>query len=137
NPAGLRRRAICGLFPLDLRSAPLLLSPNPDADGTPANDTTMALLHYENLNLHRPEIVLRQVDHGLRDVAGYLSRSIVSPKSHPVPHPSWPALEPAPVTDLSSEERATGVCTELDDPPGARNDGDDSLAAFVDDGVPI
>jgi hypothetical protein len=95
----------------------------------------MALLHYENLNLQRPEIVLQQVDHGLRDVAGYLSRSINFLKSHAVRRASWRALRRAKLTDLSSEERANGVWVELDDPQGARNDDGDALAAFFDDDV--
>jgi AAA domain len=95
----------------------------------------MALLYYENLELQRPERVLRQVDHGLRDVAGYLSRSIDYLKSHAVLRASWRRLGRAELTDLSAEARAAGVWVELDDPEDAGRDGEGALAAFFDDDV--
>ncbi len=96
----------------------------------------MALLYYENLDLQRsPERVLRQVDYGLRDVAGYLTRSIDYLKSHAVLRASWRRLGRAELTDLSAEERAAGVWIELDNPADARRDDERSLAAFFDDDV--
>ena len=95
----------------------------------------MALLYYENLDLQRPEIVLRQVDHGLRDIAGYLSRSIDYLKSHAVLRASWSTLGRAELTDLSADERAAGVWVELDDSEDARRDDEGALAAFFDDDV--
>lgn len=95
----------------------------------------MAILYYENLNLQRPETVLRQVDHGLRDIAGYLSRCIDYLTSHAVRRASWRTLGRAELTDLSAEERAAGVWVELDDPEDVRRDDEGALAAFFDDDV--
>jgi AAA domain len=95
----------------------------------------MALLHYANLDLRSPDVVLKQVAYGLRDITGYLSRSIEYLKGDAVRRASARELNRAELADLSEEERGAGVWVELDDPPDMRGDDDRALAAFFDDNV--
>lgn len=95
----------------------------------------MALLHYANLPLSKPENVLRQVYHGLKDVSDYLNRAIAYIEET-VLRAAWRPIGPDDVDPPSGEDRTAGVWIELDDAADARRDDDGrSLRAFFADGV--
>lgn len=95
----------------------------------------MAILHYENLQLPQPELVLRQVFYGLGDIAGYLTRAIAHLERHAVLRASWRELGAEELDDLPEPERLAGLWVELDDAEGSRYDDGKALQAFFDDDV--
>lgn len=93
----------------------------------------MAYLHYANLDLHRPDVALRQVFHGLKDITDYLRRSINYLEEHTVLRVSCRVLRPEELTDLDAEERELGVWVEIDDLEEDSSGGERALKSFLDE----
>jgi hypothetical protein len=93
----------------------------------------MAYLHYANLDLHRPDIALRQVFYGLKDITEYLKRSISYLEEHAVLRVSCRVLTAEELTDLHAEERESGVWVEIDDLDEDSSGGERALKAFLDE----
>ncbi|MHA7629637.1 hypothetical protein [Corallococcus sp. M7] len=90
----------------------------------------MAFLHYANLDLHRPEVALRQVFHGLKDIADYLKRSIDHLEENAILRVSCHVLELGELNDLEPAERTAGVWVEIDDLDEDASRGDQALKAL-------
>jgi hypothetical protein len=93
----------------------------------------MAYLHYANLDLHRPDVALRQVFHGLKDITDYLRRSINYLEEHAVLRVSCRVLTPEELKDLDEEERELGTWVEIDDLEDDSSGGERTLKSFLDE----
>lgn len=92
----------------------------------------MALLHYENLGVHRPDVLLRLTFNGLRDFYEYLKRTLDHLNSESVVlRLSW-ARAPAPDDFDGGPD---GFWIELKEPDDRPNEPDRTFDTFLDEDV--
>lgn len=90
----------------------------------------MALLHYSNLGLHRPDVVMTRTFHGLRDFYEFLKRTkdyMEGPKA--VLRLAWKAGLPPE----GEKAPTSGVWIELVEPPDRQNEPESTFQAFLDE----
>lgn len=93
----------------------------------------MALLHYENLDIHRPDIVIRQAFFGLKPFYDFLNgakRHLESDAA--VKRVGW---EHAPPAASERVEEKSGFWVRLVAPPGQGSEAEATFRQFLDDNV--
>lgn len=92
----------------------------------------MALLHYENLGVHRPDVLLRLAVSGLRDFYEYLKRTRDHLESESaVLRLAWTPAPPPEDFDGDAE----GIWIELREPDDRPNEPDRTFDTFLDEDV--
>ena len=97
----------------------------------------MALLHYWNLGVHRPDILMSRVFHELRMFYEFLRRTGDYQKSDAaVKRLAWSRGEP-PVNGSNGAGRSetAGAWIELTEPPDRRNEPEATFRTFLDESV--
>ena len=98
----------------------------------------MALLHYWNLGVHRPDILMSRAFHGLGMFYEFLNRTREYLKSDAaVKRLAW-CLGKPPTNggnDAGRGETGTGVWIQLTEPPDRLNEPDATFRAFLDENV--
>lgn len=98
----------------------------------------MALLHYWNLGVHRPDILMGQTFHGLQTFYKFLKRTLDYLKSDAsVKRLAWHQCEPPANDDdgAGRSENGTGEWIQLTEPPDSLKEPDATFKAFLDENV--
>lgn len=93
----------------------------------------MALLHYQNLHIQRPDILMTKVFFGLKTFYDFLRRTKDYMESDAaVKRLAWKAGIPPDDGDV---DRATGVWVQLEEPKDRPNEPESTFRAFMDENV--
>lgn len=93
----------------------------------------MALLHYQNLGIHRPDVLMRNVLYGLKTFYEFLRRTKDYMESDAaVKRLAW---KPGAAPDDNDEGEARGVWVRLEEPRDRPNEPESTFRAFMDENV--